>query len=254
MTIASLCLFLQMLLENTSYTYNMSHSAISPAILYWGTPVVIVSTTNADGTPNLGPMSSAWWLGDRCMLGLDASSQTTINLLRTKQCVLNLPTDDMGHAVNALARTTGTEEVPPAKHMRGYRFEREKFRVAGLTEQESEYVTPPRVRECAVQMETELVGTYQMLRDLPGFIIACEVRVLRTWVTPELRLAGAENKIDTDRWKPMIMSFQHLYGLGQGMLLRSTLAGVEEESYRVPEEIYERKEKVDKVEREGGLL
>ncbi|MFT6581788.1 MAG: flavin reductase (DIM6/NTAB) family NADH-FMN oxidoreductase RutF [Alphaproteobacteria bacterium] len=29
---------------------------IDPAILYWGTPVVLVSTVNEDGAPNLAPM------------------------------------------------------------------------------------------------------------------------------------------------------------------------------------------------------
>ena len=46
------------------------HKTIEPTILYFGTPVALVSTMNADGTPNLAPMSSAWWLGWSCMLGL----------------------------------------------------------------------------------------------------------------------------------------------------------------------------------------
>jgi len=49
------------------------HTAIiNPAIFYWGTPVVLISTENLDGSFNLAPMSSAWWLGNRCMLGLGA--------------------------------------------------------------------------------------------------------------------------------------------------------------------------------------
>lgn len=51
--------------------------AIEPAILYAGTPVFLISTLNEDGSANLAPMSSAWWLGWSCMLGLDATSQTT---------------------------------------------------------------------------------------------------------------------------------------------------------------------------------
>lgn len=66
----------------------MDHSAISPAISYWGTPVILVSTTNEDGTSNIGPISSAWWLGNRCVLGLEGNSRTTVNLTRSKQCVL----------------------------------------------------------------------------------------------------------------------------------------------------------------------
>ncbi|MGI8308307.1 hypothetical protein [Saccharopolyspora hattusasensis] len=33
---------------------------IAPSILYFGTPVVLLSTENSDGTANLAPMSSAW--------------------------------------------------------------------------------------------------------------------------------------------------------------------------------------------------
>ena len=43
---------------------------IAPKILYFGTPVVLVSTTNADGTPNLAAMSSAWAIGWTVVLGL----------------------------------------------------------------------------------------------------------------------------------------------------------------------------------------
>ena len=39
------------------------HQSIEPAILYFGTPVVLVSTLNEDGSANLAPMSSAFWLG-----------------------------------------------------------------------------------------------------------------------------------------------------------------------------------------------
>ena len=101
----------------------MVHSVIKPAILYWGTPVVLVTTRNADGTSNMGPISAAFWLGNRCMLGLEANSQTTINLLREKQCVLNMPSDDMIPKVNAMARTTASEVVPAIKVKLGYRHD-----------------------------------------------------------------------------------------------------------------------------------
>ena len=67
------------------------HTAIEPGILYFGTPVVLISTINEDGSYNLAPMSSAFWLGWRCVLGLATTSQTPENMLRTRECVLNLP-------------------------------------------------------------------------------------------------------------------------------------------------------------------
>src|SRR3954454_12581185 len=104
-------------------------SPANPRSLYLGTPVVLISTTNADGSYNLAPMSSAFWLGWRCMLGLSAASKTTHNMQRTRECVLNLPSVDLVGAVNRLARTTGSNPVPEVKLRRGYRFEREKFAV-----------------------------------------------------------------------------------------------------------------------------
>ena len=130
------------------------HRPITPAILYWGTPVVIISTTNPDGTTNLAPMSSAWWLRQHCMLGLAAESQTTINLQRTKQCVLNMPSDSMVININALAKTTGKEDLSPFKKAAGYHHVKDKFEIARLTPMASEKVDPPRVRECPVQVRT----------------------------------------------------------------------------------------------------
>ena len=37
--------------NDNSSPYKMTHSHIEPAILYWGTPVVLISTSNDDGTP-----------------------------------------------------------------------------------------------------------------------------------------------------------------------------------------------------------
>jgi flavin reductase (DIM6/NTAB) family NADH-FMN oxidoreductase RutF len=36
---------------------------VEPSILYFGTPVVLISTLNQDRSVNVAPMSSAWWLG-----------------------------------------------------------------------------------------------------------------------------------------------------------------------------------------------
>src|SRR6266700_1246561 len=109
------------------------HKVIDPKILYFGTPVVLVSTLNEDRSANLAPMSSAWWLGRSCMLGLDVTSKTTENLRRDRQCVLNLPSSDLVSAVDRLALLTGSCLVPEHKMKRGYRYEPEKFATAQLT-------------------------------------------------------------------------------------------------------------------------
>ncbi len=64
-------------------------------------------------------------------------------------------------------------------------------------------------------------------------IPAVEVTVRRVHASPDIVMAGRPNRIDPDRWRPLIMSFQHFYGLADGRLVPSRLASVDEELYRV---------------------
>jgi flavin reductase (DIM6/NTAB) family NADH-FMN oxidoreductase RutF len=213
------------------------HLSIEPSILYLGTPVVLISTLNEDGTANLAPMSSAWWLGWRCMLGLDASSKTTENLLRSGECVLNLPSINEVGAVNRLACLTGSNPVPDGKQARGYRHEPKKFEIAGLTPIQSETVSPPRVSECPVQMEAVLAAQHGVGEDSPwkGGLLALEVRIQRFHAVPDILMEGHPNRIDPDKWRPLVMSFQKFYGLAPGQVHASRLGEIPEDSYRSPD-------------------
>lgn len=213
------------------------HSSIEPGILYFGTPVVLISTSNEDGTPNLAPMSSAFWLGWRAMLGLGARSKTTQNMLRTGQCVLNLPSDALADAVDRLALTTGSDPVPESKRERGYRHVHDKFGRAGLTPAPAETVDAPRVAECPVVMEAVVESVHPIAEEddaQRGSIVAIEVRVQRIAVHDDIRMANTADRIDPDAWRPLIMSFQQLYGLGP-QVRPSTLASIPERLYRGPD-------------------
>lgn len=210
------------------------HRLVEPAILYFGTPVVLVSSTNEDGSPNLAPMSSAWWLGWNCMLGFGARSKTPANILRTRECVLNLPSVDEVAEVDKLALLTGSDPVPPFKQACGYRHERDKFGVAGLTAVPSIDVLPPRVAECPVQMEAALTGRHDLAQGDPsqsGRLVGLEVRILRVHLDEALLLDGHQDRIDPLKWRPLIMSFCQFFGLGP-MLHPSRLATIPESSYR----------------------
>ncbi|HZB90068.1 MAG TPA: flavin reductase family protein [Stellaceae bacterium] len=214
------------------------HVRSEPAILYFGTPVVLISTVNEDGSYNLAPMSSAFWLGWRCMLGLAASSKTPQNLKRTGECVLNLPSVDNVAAVDRLARTTGSNPVPEGKLRRGYRFERDKFDISELTPVPSETVAAPRVLQCPVQLEAKLVAVHGMAADDPaqrGQRDAIEVRILRVHLDPTIVMEGDPDRVDPDKWRPLIMSFQHFYGLEPRRRQPSTLAEIPERLYRGPD-------------------
>jgi flavin reductase (DIM6/NTAB) family NADH-FMN oxidoreductase RutF len=210
------------------------HTVIDPAILYFGTPVVLVSSTNVDGSPNLAPMSSAWWLGHSCMLGFGARSHTPQNIQRTGECVLNLPSVAEVGAVNRLARTTGSNPVPPHKVAMGYHHVSDKFGVAGLTALPSDCVQAPRVRECPVHLEATLESVHPMaVRDenRRGALVALELRVVRVHVDEAIQMAGHTDRIDPEKWRPLIMSFQQFFGLGE-IVHESTLGRIPETVYR----------------------
>jgi flavin reductase (DIM6/NTAB) family NADH-FMN oxidoreductase RutF len=94
-------------------------------------------------------------------------------------------------------------------------------------------VRPARIAECPAQLEAELIGVYEMMQDTDtkGFS-ALEVKVLRTHVHEEIRMQGQQNRIDPDKWRLMIMSFQELYGLKGKRVNKSVLAKIGEEEYR----------------------
>ncbi|MBC8160681.1 MAG: flavin reductase family protein [Roseiflexaceae bacterium] len=190
------------------------HQVISPKILYFGTPVVLISTRNTDGSSNLAPMSSVWWLDQSCMLGMGTRSQTVENLQRERQCVLNLPSATMVAAVDRLALTTGRNPVPDYKAEKGFRYEPQKFATAKLTAIASDLVQPPRVAECPIQLEA-IVEQFHPFGQPDDCAVAIEVRIIRVHVDEHILNAEKRYHIDADKWKPLIMSFCEFYGLGE---------------------------------------
>ncbi|MEU6172449.1 flavin reductase family protein [Streptantibioticus parmotrematis] len=188
------------------------HQVPGVKVLYFGTPVVLISTRNEDGTANLAPMSSAWWLGPYAMLGMGSASRTTHNLLREGECVLNLPSAAMADAVDRIALTTGEPEFSDRKRAQGYRFEPDKFGTAGLTEQPSELVSPPRALECPIQMEGRLVASHPVAGPEVN-ATAFQVEVVRTHVEEELIVPDTHH-VDPVAWDPLIMKFCEFFGAG----------------------------------------
>jgi len=213
------------------------HKIVQPAILYFGTPVVLISSTNEDGSHNLAPISSVFWLGWRCIIGISAFSKTTENILRNGECILNLPSANQASVVNRLARTTGSDPVPEGKRLKGYRHERNKFSLAEVTPVQADKVNAPLVRECPVQLEAKLVTKHKLAEDdilQNGRILTIELRIIRVHVEESLLMDGFINRIDPNKWRPLIMSFQKFYGLGPE-LHYSTLAEISEELYKSPD-------------------
>jgi flavin reductase (DIM6/NTAB) family NADH-FMN oxidoreductase RutF len=213
------------------------HVTIEPGILYFGTPVVLISTVNEDGSYNLAPMSSVFWLGWRCVLGLASTSKTPQNMKRTGECVLNLPSASLAGMVDRLALTTGTDPVPEAKVRRGYRYEHDKFGLSGFTPTPSETVQAPLVKECPVQLEAVVETVHDLAQDDPtlrGRTSVIEVRIQRVHVNQSILMDDVAKRIDPDKWRPLILSFQEFYGLGP-KVHPSRLGTIPEALYRGPD-------------------
>jgi flavin reductase (DIM6/NTAB) family NADH-FMN oxidoreductase RutF len=147
------------------------------------------------------------------MLGLGQMGQTSDNLIRTRECVINLPSEDLVTHVDRLALTTAKNPVPEKKRQWGYRYESDKFDIAGLTSVESESVAPPRVRECPVQMEGIVHDFRPFGKNVSANVF--EVHIVKLHVDEKLLVGeGSRPHIDPTRWRPLMMSFCRFFGLG----------------------------------------
>lgn len=192
-----------------------SFRTIEPKILYFGTPVALISSLDEDGITNLAPMSSFWALGWTLMLGLLDETKTAENFARHPECVINLPSPDMWQQVEKLAPLTGKNPVPEIK-ARQFRFEKDKFGAAGLTPIASEVVRPLRAAECPIQMEARVQRLHPMsgqkLGELGGGV-AAEVEILRVHAGEEF--IQGDNYIDPAKWSPLIYNFRHYFRLAE---------------------------------------
>jgi flavin reductase (DIM6/NTAB) family NADH-FMN oxidoreductase RutF len=194
---------------------NGNFKTIEPGILYFGTPVALISSINDDGSANLAPMSSYWAMGWTLLLGVSLLTQTIENLRRRRDCVVNLPSPELWPNVERLAPLTGRNPVPHGKDSR-FHFERDKFAAAALTAIGSEKVAAPRVKECPAQLEAvvrhihDLHGSERL--QSAGGAAAVEVEVVRVHVRGDLVLGA--NHIDPRGWQPLIYNFRHYFGLG----------------------------------------
>ncbi|MEV6199620.1 flavin reductase family protein [Streptomyces sp. NPDC051771] len=187
---------------------NDTHRVIRPSILYFGTPVALLTTENGDGTFNLAPISSAWALGQRVVLGLGRDSRTVRNLAERPDVVINLASPDLWEQVERLAPLTGADPVPESKRA-VYRYEPDKFAAAGLTPRPSQLVRPPRVAESALQLEARAVA---LTPGGGGDFFSVECEVLRVHAAEHIVVPGTHH-VDPGEWSPLIYNFRHYHGL-----------------------------------------
>lgn len=189
---------------------------IAPSVLYVGTPVILIVTRNADGSANITPMSSAWALGRRVVIGLQGSGHGVTNLLREGECTLNFASAELWDKVEAIAHTTGRDPVPAQKAAMGFVHAADKFVLGGFTSHASELVAPPRIRECPLQFEARLVALHgeQSVAAGDQSMRILELDVVRVHAHREIVIPGT-NHVDTSRWNPLLYVFRHYFGYAE---------------------------------------
>lgn len=192
---------------------------VEPKILYFGTPVALISSLNADGSTNLSPISSFWALGWTMTLGLLDDAKVAENLTRHGECGVNLPSPSMWQMVERLAPLTGKDPVPELKSKQ-FKTEKDKFAAAGLSRLHSELVLPVPAAVCPIQMEARILSIHEMggekLAKLGGGLVAI-VEIVRVHVSEEFLKCDSDH-IDPDRWSPLVYNFRHYFELADSEL------------------------------------
>lgn len=184
---------------------------VSPEVLYFGTPVAVISTLNPDGTTNLAAMSSFWALGDRFMLGLTSFGQTGGNLARTSECVLNLPSPAQWEHVERLGHTSGRFPLTDYHRRAGIVHAQDKFDLSGFSPLASRFVAPLRAAQCPVQIEARMLS--QTAAKGEDSFLYFEVQRLCVHVHRST-LNASGSRIDIDDWSPLFYVFRHYFGKG----------------------------------------
>jgi flavin reductase (DIM6/NTAB) family NADH-FMN oxidoreductase RutF len=124
-------------------------------------PIGWISTISEDGIHNLAPFSYFNAVGDDpphvmfSTVHSNISNKDTLNnVLKTKQFVVNMVTEDLVEQMNM------TSQPIPANES--------EFELAGLTPIESILVLPPRVKECKITLECEMVHHYKLENSKTG--------------------------------------------------------------------------------------
>lgn len=183
--------------------------------LYFGTPVAILSSQNADETTNLTPISSWWILEKSIVFGLGTSSKCYENLLQNPDVVLNIPDSTLWSNIESIAATTGKEVVPSFKDKLGYRIEKDKFSCSGLTETGGLAVSPGRIQECPVQIEARIINS-MFIGNCGKELVSIEANILNTHVADNLLCRINNNyRFEVEKWKPLYYVFRHYFSLGK---------------------------------------
>ena len=174
-------------LEQTAI-YKLLTGAVIPRPIGW------ISTISEDGILNLAPFSYFNAVGDdpphvmfSTVRSNNSNKDTLNNVLATKQFVVNMVTEDLAEQMNM------TSQPIPANES--------EFELAGLTPIASVKVKPPRVLECKITMECELVHHYNLENSKSGGATIIIGKIVMFHIDESVLLDNY--KINLETYKPI---------------------------------------------------
>lgn len=173
---------------SSSDTYKLLTGIVIPRPIGW------ISTINESGIYNLAPFSFFNAVGEdppHVMFSTvrtgDKNKDTLNNVLTTKQFVVNMVTEDLVEKMN-----TSSQAIPANES---------EFDLAGLTPIPSVKIKAPRVKECLVTIECEMVHHYFLEDHKNGGACIIIGRVVLFHVEDSVLLDGS--KINMENYKPV---------------------------------------------------
>ncbi len=147
--------------------------------------IVVVSTVNEHGEPNLAPKSwitMAALAGPIIAFGCNTAHATYQNIVATRAFVINIPAEPLAEQIWLLIRFHGTERLWQS----------------GFTFQPAQKVKPPLIAECRAHLECELESVKQYADEVVifGTIVAasidadCQIGVVQIELSPDPRASA----------------------------------------------------------------
>ena len=174
-------------LEQTAI-YKLLTGTVIPRPIGW------ISTINEDGIHNLAPFSYFNAVGDdpphvmfSTVHSNNLNKDTLNNVLATKQFVVNMVTEDLVEQMNLTSQPIAANES--------------EFELAGLTPIASSLVKPPRVKECKITMECEMVHHYKLENSKTGGATIIIGKIVLFHIDESVLLENY--KINLETYKPI---------------------------------------------------
>jgi flavin reductase (DIM6/NTAB) family NADH-FMN oxidoreductase RutF len=168
--------------------YKLLTGAIIPRPIGW------IATIDQNGINNLAPFSYFNMIGDdppHVMFSTrrdnNTNKDTLNNVLRNKQFVVNMVTEDLVEQMNATAQVVAPEV--------------DEFELVGLTPIASTKIKPNRVKESPIQFECEMVHHYFLEDHKQGG--ACIVIGKIVMIHIEENVLLENYKINMETYKPV---------------------------------------------------